>query len=585
MRFNELATVFNKLESTSKRLEMTDYIVELLKKSNPSEVDEIIYLLLGTIGPSFNESELGLGVSLVEQAIANATGYSLKQVDELFKKTGDLGETAEKLVEKKKQSSLFSKALTVSHVYNSLKKISEAEGSGSQTLKIRLLSELLGNANGLEAKYLTRIALGELRLGVNAPTVLDALSVYSAGDKSLRSVFEKAFNVTSDLGLVAKTFFEKGLKAVKELKMTAERPVMPALCERLPNAREIIERFGKCAVEHKYDGMRVLVHKNKQKVKIFSRRQNDLTSMFPEIVAAVKELPFDSLILDGEVLSFNDVTGEYLPFQGTVQRKRKYGVDKLKKEFPVHVFFFDILFKDGEDLTELPFKQRRKILEEVIKENDVLKLAKEIITDSAEELEKFFNEAVEKGLEGVVVKDLNAPYTVGARKFAWVKLKRSYSGGLEDSVDLAVVGFYRGKGKRTGFGFGGFLGCVYDKTREKFVTIARVGSGFSEEDLAFFNEKLTNLKLKKKSSLVDSLIEPDFWVEPKLVVEVIADEITRSPVHTCGRDENGLGFALRFPRFVKIREDKGVFDVTTVEEIKQMFENQKRTKLEESSQL
>ena len=581
MDFEKLAETFSKLEQISKRLEMTGLIVNLFKDSDKEEIDKIIYLLLGRVAPSYADSELGLGASLVEQAIANATGYSLKEVDSFFKKTGDLGLVAEQLVDEKKQSSLVSQSLTVKHVFESLTKISSTEGSGSQTLKIRLLSELLGNANGLEARYITRIVLGELRLGVNVPTVLDALSMIAAGDKSMRPVFEKAFNVSSDLGLVAKTFFIRGIEEVKKLKMHAGVPVMPALCERLSTAEEIIKRFGKCAVEYKYDGMRVLVHKKGDDVKVFSRRQTDLTSMFPEVVEAAKKLPFKSLILDGEVISFNDVTGEYLPFQGTVQRKRKYGIDKLKKEFPVHVFFFDILFKDGADLTELPFADRRKILEKVVGfNNQVLKLAEEIVTDNVEVLEKFFNEAVEKGLEGVVVKDLNASYTVGARKFAWVKLKRSYAGGLEDTVDLAVVGFYRGKGKRTGFGFGGFLGCVYDKNREKFVTIARVGSGFSEEDLKFFYEKLSELKIKKKSSLVDSLIEPDFWVEPKLVVEVIADEITKSPVHTCGRKGNELGFALRFPRFVKLREDKGVFDVTTVSEIKSMFKNQKKTKVE-----
>jgi len=580
MKFNLLVKTFSELELTSSRLKMTDLIVDLFKKADKKEIDKIIYLLLGSVGPSYQDYELGLGASLAEQAISNATGYSLKKVDDLFKKLGDLGLVAEKLVSEKKQSSLASKSLTLEHVFSSLVKISSVEGNGSQTLKIRLLSELLGNASGLEAKYIMRIVLGDLRLGISAPTILDALSVFAVGDKSLRSVFEKAFNVTSDLGLVAKTFFEKGLDAIKELKMSAERPVLPALCERLPSAEEIIKRFGKCAVEYKYDGMRVMVHKNNDEVKIFSRRQSDLTSMFPEVVEAVKKLPFNSLILDGEVISFNDVTGEYLPFQGTVQRKRKYGIDKLKKEFPVHVFFFDILLKNDVDLTGFPFVKRRHFLEKVVPNKGVLKLSEQIITDNVDELKRFFNEAVEKGLEGVVVKDLNAVYTVGARKFAWVKLKRSYAGGLEDSVDIIVVGFYRGKGKRTGFGFGGFLGAVYDKSKEKFVTIARVGSGFTEEDLSFFNEKLSKIKINNKSKLVDSLIEPDFWVEPKLVVEVVADEITRSPVHTCGRDKEGVGFALRFPRFIKLREDKSIFDVTTVSEIKEMFENQKRTKVD-----
>jgi len=321
------------------------------------------------------------------------------------------------------------------------------------------------------------------------------------------------------------------------------------------------------------------IHKKRNDVKIYSRRQEDLTHMFPDIAETVKKfVNLENAILDGEAIAYNENTGEYLPFQQTIRRKRKYDIEKMQKEFPMHVFFFDIMF-NGKDLTSVPFAERRGILEKAVNENEVLKLSDLIVTDNSEDLTKYFNDAVSKGLEGIIAKDLNAPYTVGARKFSWIKLKRSYAGELSDSVDVVIIGYYEGKGKRTQFGFGGVLTAVYDKEEGIFKSIARVGSGFSEEQMKEMKQMLEAIKTDKKPKEVDSTVIPDHWVKPKYVIEVMADEITESPMHTAGRVKN-IGYALRFPRILNYRLDKSPEEATTVSEIIKMFKMQKRTELD-----
>ncbi|MEM0372558.1 MAG: ATP-dependent DNA ligase, partial [archaeon] len=345
MKFIELARTFDALEKTAKRLEMTSILAELFRKARAEDIEKTVYLLQGRVRPAFEGIEIGVGEKFAEQAIAKATGYSLKDVAQLYQKTGDLGLVAEELVKDKKQRSFSSNELTISHVYEIYLKMSKASGSGSQDLKIKLLTELLNNASPLEARYIVRIPLGRLGLGVGDSTILDALSFKEKGDKSLRERLERAFNVTSDIGLVAKTFYEKGIEGIDHVQMAVNHPLLPALCERLPSAEEIIKKLGKCAVEHKYDGMRVQIHKRGGNVRIYSRRQEELTHMFPDIARAVKEhVKADEAILDGEALSYNELTGEYLPFQQTIQRKRKYDIEKMQKEFPLHVFLFDVMF-------------------------------------------------------------------------------------------------------------------------------------------------------------------------------------------------------------------------------------------------
>ena len=584
MKFSTLADAYEKLEATTGRLEMMGILAELFKQASAKEIDRIIYLSQGLAAPPYEGIEVGMGEKFVEEAIAIATGYSRSKVEEVYKKTGDLGKTAEQLLVSKKQMSLFEEPLTVEKVFENFLKIAKTGGAGSQEIKIKSLAELLNSATPKEAKYITRFPIGRLRLGIGDPTILDALSKFKAGDKSLREELERAYNLCSDLGLVAKTFFEEGIEGIRKFKVKVFNPIRPALAERLPSGEEIIKKIGKCAVEKKYDGLRMQCHKQGEKIEIFSRRLERMTHMFPEIVEAIKkQVKAKDAILEGEALAFNETTSEYYPFQLTIQRKRKYGVAEMAVEYPLRLFAFDLLYADKNDYTKTPYVERRKKLEKIISEDEVIKPSELIITDDPKKLEEYFEDAIGKGLEGIIAKDLNAEYVAGARKFAWIKLKRSYKGELADTVDLAIVGYLLGKGRRARFEFGGLLCTVYDEKEDMFKTIAKIGSGFSEEQMKELKNILDKIKVDKKPARVDSLIEPDFWVDLKYVVTVAADEITRSPTHTCGKKKDEMGYALRFPRMVgEIREDKKPEDATTVKEILEMYKMQKRVQLQEA---
>jgi len=920
MEFSVLADSYEKLEATRGRLEMMAILSELFKKAKPDEIERIIYLSQGVVAPPFEGIEVGLGEKLVEEAISVATGYSKARVEEVYRKTGDLGKTAEELLSSKQQMSLFSQPLSVQKVFDNFMKMAKTGGAGSQESKIKGLVELLNNSTPKEARYITRFPVGKLRLGVGDPTILDALSAYKAGDKSLREELERAYNLCSDLGLVARTLFVDGIEAIRKFRIKVFNPVRPALAERLPSAEEIIEKIGKCAVERKYDGFRCIggftpiyvkgkgiisvrdvkigdivlthkgnfkkiiaknkrnidkgervfrfqtflgnsfriteghkilariggkddwipvekvnkdievvfpipkiprgrkipdemelidsagyakkiklnkrfyrfmgfwigdgytneyhytervglifnqkserelcnfyknivseelgiveisenihngavylywrdppfknwlsenfrrewrgkmlpewfsdisrdnfleflkgwieadghedamgrvnivtkerdlatfaqlialkfgipmgvkkfralgktyfkmviprtnrrvriegdrlyikilkkevvrpdprmkvynlqieddesycttmvalhncqIHKQGEKVEIFSRRLERMTQMFPEIVAGVrKQVGAKEAILEGEALAYNEAGGEYYPFQLTMQRKRKYGVKEKAEEYPLKLFAFDVLYADGEDYTQRPYHERRKRLEKLIGTGSVIKLSDMIVTGNPKKLEEFFEESIEKGMEGIIAKDLNAEYVAGARKFAWIKLKRSYKGELADTVDLVVIGYFLGKGAREKFKFGGLLCAVYDEKEDMFKSIAKIGSGFSEEQMKQFEEMLGKIKVDHKLARVDSEIKPNFWVDLKYVVAVAADEITRSPTHTAGKGKDESGYALRFPRMMELREDKSPEEATTVQEIIGMYGMQKRIQLEE----
>ncbi|MEW5956000.1 MAG: ATP-dependent DNA ligase, partial [Candidatus Micrarchaeota archaeon] len=354
--------------------------------------------------------------------------------------------------------------------------------------------------------------------------------------------------------------------------------ILPALAERLPTPDEIIEKIGECAVEQKYDGLRLAVHKSGDRIEIFSRRQEKMTHMFPDVVDAVrKQVSAKEAIFEGEAVAFDEKTGVFLPFQETIQRKRKHGVGEKAKELPLKLFAFELLYKDGRDLTLLPYKERREALARVLKGGGVIELAKTVTARDAAALKKFFDECVSAGLEGIVAKDLKAPYTAGARKFAWIKLKKSYQTELADTLDLVIVGYYLGKGKRTQFGFGGLLAAAYSPKDRVFRTVCKIGTGFSEKQMQEFKKMLSEIEVAKKPDNVDSVLVPSKWVKPKHVIVVKADEITKSPTHTCCRKE-GQGLALRFPRFMELRTDKAAEDATTEEEVMEMFEMQRQKK-------
>ncbi|OYT37981.1 DNA ligase [Candidatus Pacearchaeota archaeon ex4484_31] len=579
MLFLQLAECFEKLEATTKRLEMFNILSDFFKKVEKDEIDKVIYFCEEQIMPPFKGIEIGMAEKMVEKAISKATGKSIKEVEESYKKLGDLGLASEQLLKKKQVTLIKLSPPSIKEVYEILLKIAKTTGEGSVDKKIDLLAGLLTRVSAKEAKYIVRFVLGRLRLGIGDPTIMDSLSQAIVGDRSLRSEIERAYNLCSDLGLVAKVLFEKGPKALKQFKVQVGLPIRMALAERLASAKEIIKKIGKCAAETKYDGLRLAIHKDDGKVEIFSRNQERMTHMFPEIVKAAKEqIKANKAIIEGEAVAFNDETNEFYPFQVTITRKRKYEVAERSKEFPLVLFAFDLLYKDGKDFTKEAYVKRREELEKTIKKGKTIRLAEKIVTDDPEELEKFFELNIERGTEGIVAKRLDAPYQAGARNFNWIKLKRSYKGELQDTVDVVIVGYFKGKGLRARLGIGALLACVYDDEEDTFKTIAKVGSGLSEENWIKLRELLDKTKVSKKPARVDSLIKPDVWTEPKYVFTVMADEITHSPVHTAGRKGNKPGFALRFPRIQGWIRDKKPEDATTVKEITEMFEMQKRVK-------
>ena len=574
MKFLKLVEYFERLEATAKRLEMFAILSQLFKESNADDIDKIIYLGQGELLPPFHGLEMGMSEKLLVRAISDATNTPTKKVEDVFKHTGDLGKTARELIKNKGEN------LTVRKVYEELTAIARTSGTGSVEKKIGLLSSLLRGVSPEEAKYIARFVIGRLRLGIGDPTVLEALAL-AQGDRTLRPELERAYNFCSDLGLVAKTLLEKGMEGVKKFHVRVGYPIRMALCERLPSSEEIIEKIGKAAVEAKYDGFRVQIHKNKNNIDMFSRNLERTTHMFPEVKEAVKNfITADTAIIEGEALAYNESTGELFPFQITIQRKRKHGIEELAKEYPLRFFAFDILYADGEDYTPKPFSERRERLKKIIKKNPVIEPSELFITDRHEDITKYFEDAIARGLEGVVAKRLDAPYAAGGRNFNWIKLKRSYRGELADTIDVCIVGYFRGKGARAKFGVGAFLGAVYEPKTDSFKTVSKVGTGFSEDEFLQLKKILDEISISHRHPRVDSVMEADVWVEPRYVVTVTADEITRSPSHTAGRDKDGIGYALRFPRAVGfLREDKKPEDANSVKEIIELFEMQRKVKV------
>jgi DNA ligase-1 len=574
MTFLSLVRYFERLEGTSKRLEMFDILAELLGRASAAEIDRIIYLGQGRIAPPFYGVEMGVSDKLLLRALSEASGTPARRAEELYRRTGDVGEAARMLISGRG-------SLHVSRVYDELRAVADASGKGSVEVKINLLQSLLRALSPLEAKYAARFVVGRLRLGIGDPTVLEALAL-SEGDRSLRPELERAYNLCSDLGLVARTLKAEGMEALRRFKVRVGFPIRPALCERLASAAEIIDKIGLAAVEAKYDGFRCQVHKDGGRIEIFSRNLERTTPMFPEITgAAARYFGARQAIFEGEALAFNESTGELLTFQVTIQRKRKHGIEAISKEYPLRFFAFDLLYADGSDYTERPYAERRKTLESLIRKNPVMEPAEMFMTDDAGRIERYFEEAVERGLEGVVAKRPDSPYAAGARNFNWIKLKRSYRGELADTVDVAIVGYYRGKGARARLGLGALLGAVYDPAADTFRTISKIGTGFSEEEFEKLKKALDPVSLPHRHPRVDSVLTPDVWVEPRYVITVAADEITRSPSHTAGRGTGGTGYALRFPRAVGfIRPDKSAEDANTVEEIVEMARRQRKVKVQ-----
>lgn len=569
--FSDAAEVFSEIEKRSGRLEMTDVLGALFRRTDTAEIDKLVYMIQGILAPPYEGIDLGLGERFAIEAISASSGYTKSQVEADYRTSGDLGDTAESLFSRKKQTALSTSEMGVAYVFQAMVRIAKASGQGSQDQKIKILAELLNNSTPLEARYIVRFVIGSLRLGVGDPTILDALSVSRAGDKTLREPLEHAYNVCADMGFVARRFFEDP-GSIDKFHVEPFKPLMPALAERENNPEAIMERLPKCGVEMKYDGFRLQCHKKGTAVELYSRKLERMTAMFPDVVEEIRQIKADTIIFEGEALAYDTKKERYFPFQQTMHRRRKHGIEEASAEYPLKLFVFDALYLNGKDLTAEPYSKRRGIIERAFR-GKILQPSEMTVVGKADELDKIFQSAIKHGLEGIIAKDLASPYTAGKRKFAWIKLKKSY-GKSVDTIDGVIVGYYLGQGARAEFEFGGLLAAVYNPLRGKLETVARIGTGFSEEEMKSLQSSLGAIKTKRPPANLDFLAEPDFWVEPRYVVEIAFDDITESKMHTCAiRD--GKGLALRFPRIVKLREDKTAKEATTSEEVREMFDLQR----------
>jgi DNA ligase-1 len=594
--YSVLADFYEKIESITSRIAMTDYLVALFKKTPPSIIDKVIYLTQGQLRPDYEGVELGVAEKLALRALARATSRHVKDVEDMYKQTGDIGLLAEKLMSTSRTGGLLDfigtmepkQELTVSQVYNALLRIAQATGEGAQETKINTLVSLLKDAKPKEARYILRTVLGRLRLGIADMTILDALAIAFTGSKNARDIVEKAYTKHPDLGYIAKLLASQGIEAVASLKIEVGVPILPMLAERLSDPDEILQKLGgKCLAEYKYDGERVQAHKKGEKVWLFSRRLENITHHYPDVVEYMKQLKVDEAIVEGEIVAYNPDTGEMLPFQELMHRRRKYDVDKAMKEYPVRVYLFDIVYLSGRELIDEPLPDRRQSLEKIVpegQENLLLSSAK--IIDNSKDLLHFFEQAISDGCEGIMCKSIGSDsvYQMGARGWLWIKFKRDYRLEMTDTVDLVVVGAFKGRGKRAGT-YGALLMAAYDPETDTFKTVCKVGSGFTDEDLANLPKMLEPYVLPHRHPRVFSKMEADVWFVPAVVLEIIGAEITLSPLHTCALNkiEEGVGLAIRFPRFTgRYRFDKKPEQATTEAELIEMYKSQRKTTIQQS---
>ncbi len=594
MLFSKLTEYFTQIESTTLRNEKTQILSQILKDSDQDEVDKLIYLALGGLRPAFDRLEF----QMADKMILRALGKTEKEYQEV----GDIGELAVKTSTKYKVQST---KLSVKDVYAALEKIASASGAGSQERKVAGLAKLIAEVNPEGAKYIVRIVSGRLRLGFSDKTVIDALSYFENGTKDFSDELDRAYQRRPDVGVLAKMVKEMGVaQAVKKIDVVIGTPIVPALAQRLKTPVEMIEKMGRVHCESKYDGTRVQVHfsrknlkgselgarkfgtietrselgeqasmfeeeKPKYFVRTFTRNLDESSEMFPELMQISEQIKANEVILDCEAVGYDPKTLKLVPFQLTITRKRKHGIEEASSSVPLRFFVFDIMYKDGQSLIGLPLHERRKILGETITGEKVLVVDDFIETEDPDVLREYHKTQLAAGLEGALVKQIDGQYMPGRTGFNWVKFKEveDSRAKLADTIDAVIMGYYFGKGKRSDFALGAFLVGV--KNGDKIVTLAKVGTGISDAQFEELGVRLRKYKVQSTKYNdfgyeVPKILEPDVWVEPKVIVEVAADEITVSPTHSAG-------YALRFPRMVKFRDDKSAETITTLEEVKTMF--------------
>ena len=638
MLFKDFAEFLNKVENISGRNEVTVLLAEFLRKLKKDEIKETLYLLQGRLVPKYIDLEFKFSSKLIMSALTNIV-ESEKQVKEIYSRVGDVGLLAEEILkaislqpsalsqkseinnkekglprlENQKEYSYKEKRLQIIDVYSHLKDLALNEGKGSQEYKMQSYLDLILSLDPLSARYVSRIIVGSLRLGMSEKTVLDSLSWAVRGDKSLRKDLDYAFGARSDVGELAEIVLSSTVENIEEklkhIKIKPGTPLASKLVEREINSQAVWERMPNCFVQPKLDGLRGQIHyqkieNRKQKIDskdvikeieakvadpeafVFSRNMENMSGQYPEILNSVKNLGVESIILDSEIIGFNNDTKSYKSYQETMQRRRKYDVEEFSKSIPVRAMCFDILYLNGEDLTQKPIEERLKLLEKIIgneKESSALQMLETKQMNTEEELEEYFKSKVENGLEGIITKQVGTDYEPGTRNFKWIKLKANTRSDLVDTIDVAILGYYIGRGDRARFGFGAMLAGVYDAKTDKYYSIGKVGSGFKEEEMKPMKDDMDSLKVEEKPEnvVVEKSLFPDVWISPTIIAEIDADEITRSPNHTAARglkakiegDDETKGLSIRFPRMKKWKRDKEY--PNSVQEIIRMYELRK----------
>ena len=581
MKFSIISDAFQQMEATTKRLELTDILVKLIQEIPEDVIAKAIYLIQGKLRPNFEGVELGIAEKLVMRAMSKSSGIPLKKIEDDYNKGGDLGQTAENILQQKIQTTFASEVITLEKVYDTLFKISKLEGKGSQEMKMKYVSSMLNDATPQESKFILKILLGTLRLGIAENTVMDALAIAFTGKKENREIIENAYNVSSDLGKVAEVISTGGVEEIEKFQIKLFSPIRPMLADRIKSGEETVEKFQeKFAAEYKLDGERAQIHKQKDKIEIFSRSLEIITSYYPDIVEKISKLIIsEDVILEAEVVAMNSNSGDFLPFQELMHRRRKYEIEEAVTKYPITVNFFDVLFSEGKNCMDMRYEERRELLEKIIKQDDFARLIPMSIIESKEQVLEVLENSINSGCEGLMLKHLDSTYRAGIRGSNWLKLKREYQNELGDSLDLVVVGAFFGKGRRTGK-YGTLLLSTYNDEEDVFPSICKVGTGFTDESLDQLYQILSPKVTLKKNPRIVSEMEADVWFEPELVIEIVASEITQSPIHKTALDKikENAGLALRFPKFTgKIRTEKNSEDASTDEEVIALFKVQKKT--------
>lgn len=586
MKFCEVAEAFNNIEQESSRLTITKMLADLFEKATANEAQIISYLSLGNLNPVYVGTKFNFAEKSMHKVLASLLKKSTEAIKIEAKKLGDVGLIMQNSdwETDMEGGTLNVSELTVTQVEKSLREFLEISGTGAQSAKEHFLKNLLSQLDKISAKYVIRVILQKLRLGFSDMTLLDAFSWMVKENKSLRKPLENAYNISADIGLIIKTLKNDGIEEIEHMKINPGIPIRPAAAERLPTAEAIIKKLGTCVAQPKLDGFRLQVHVFKEsgqkKVRFFSRNLQDMSKMFPELSEAAKTLG-DDFVAEGEAIAYDAETGTFLPFQETVKRRRKYGIEEMAKDVPLKLYFFDLLYVEKKSLLEKSHKERRtKMLSLFKNKKNIEEIApiEEIVVETAEELKEYFSQNISSGLEGLVVKRQDSIYQPGKRNFNWIKLKREEMGHLEDTLDCVILGYYTGHGKRANFGIGALLVGVYNEKNDVYETVAKIGTGLSDQE--WRDQKKTcdeiAVQIKPKNVVCAKELVPDVWVAPEIVCLIRADEITLSPLHSAGATKTHLGFALRFPRIMGYREDKSAKEATTVAEVERLYEDQSK---------